>query len=54
MIESYACILKIFAIMFLLSGNPDSINFMISLGICSTPKESKYVIVLLFTYNATQ
>ena len=27
---------------------------MISFGICSTPEESKYVTVLLFTYNATQ
>ena len=25
---------------------------MISFEICSTPKESKYVTVLLFTYNA--
>ena len=32
-IESYACILKIFVIMFLL------INALISLGICSIPKE---------------
>ena len=46
--ESYACILKIFVIIFLLP-----INFMISFGICSTPKESKYVTVLLFRYNAT-
>ena len=35
-IESYACTLKIFAIMFSLL-----INALISLGICSTPKESK-------------
>ena len=35
-IESYACILKIFVLMFLLS-----INVLISLGICSTPKLSK-------------
>ena len=34
-IESYTCILKIFAITFLLP-----INFLISFGICSTPKES--------------
>ena len=31
-----------------------SINFIISFGICSTPKESKYFTVLLFTDNATQ
>ena len=35
-IESNACILKIFVFMFLLS-----INVLISFGICSTPKESK-------------
>ena len=35
-IESYACILKIFVFMFLLP-----INVLISFGICSTPKESK-------------
>ena len=35
-IESYACILKVFVIMFLLL-----INALISLGICSTPKEAK-------------
>ena len=40
--------------MFLLPGNPDSINVIISFGICSTPKESKYVTALLFTYNTTQ
>ena len=43
-IESYACILKIFTITFLLSEAEDegrSINFIISLGICSTSKESK-------------
>ena len=39
-IESYACILKIFAIMFLLL-----INFLISFEICSTPKLSKYITV---------
>ena len=36
--ESYACILKIFAIMFLLL-----IIFLISSGMCPTPKLSKYV-----------
>ena len=35
-IESYACTLKIFVLMFLLL-----INALIFLGICSTPKESK-------------
>ena len=35
-IESYACILKIFVFMFLLP-----INVLISFGICYTPKESK-------------
>ena len=35
-IELYACILEIFVLMFLLL-----INAQISLGICSTPKESK-------------
>ena len=35
-IESYACILKIFAFMFLLP-----INVIISFGICSIPKEPK-------------
>ena len=35
-IESHACILKIFGLMFLLL-----INALIYLGICSTPKESK-------------
>ena len=34
-IESYACILKVFVFMFLLS-----INALISFGICSTPKLS--------------
>ena len=35
-IESYACILKMFVFMFLLP-----INVLIYFGICSTPKESK-------------
>ena len=38
-----------FAIMFLLL-----IKFFISFGMCSTPKLSNYVTVLLFTYNAIQ
>ena len=43
-IESYACILKIFVVMFLFCEAEDKgqlINALISLGICSTPKESK-------------
>ena len=36
--ESFACILKMFVLMFLLL-----INILISFGICSTPKESKQV-----------
>ena len=35
-IELFACILKMFAFMFLLP-----INFLVSSGICSTPKLSK-------------
>ena len=45
--ESYACVLRIFAIMFLLL-----IQFFISFRMCSTPKLSKYVIVLELLYNA--
>ena len=40
-IESYACILEIFAITIDLS-----INILISFGICSNPKLSKSVILL--------
>ena len=29
-------------------------NFLISFGICSTPKLSKYVTFSVFTFNATQ
>ena len=47
--ESYACILKMFAIMLLLLT-----NFFTSLEICSIPKESKYVTALLFAYNAIE
>ena len=36
-IESYACILKIFVVI----DKERSINALISFGICSTPKESK-------------
>ena len=48
--ESYDYILKIFAIMFLLL----LVKFSISFGMFSTPKLSKYVTVLVFTYNAIQ
>ena len=48
-IESYACILKIFVFMFLLP-----INVLISFGICSNPKESKQVTSLFYTCKATQ
>ena len=47
--ESYACSLKIFAIMFSLLK-----KFLSSFGMCSAPKLSKYVTVLLFTNNAIQ
>ena len=47
--ESYACIIKMFAIMFFLLT-----IFFSSSEICSIPKESKHVKVLLFTYNAIQ
>ena len=44
-IESYACVLNILALIFLLpTAGPSSlerINLLISLGICSTPKLSK-------------
>ena len=48
-IESYTCILKIFALIFLLS-----INYLISFGIRSTLKESKQVTSLLFTHKRNQ
>ena len=47
--ESYACILKIFASMFLLP-----INFLISFGIRSTQKLSKQVTLLFNAYKAIQ
>ena len=47
--ESYACILKIFVCMFLLS-----INIIISFGICSTPKLSNAVTILFTAYKAIQ
>ena len=42
--ESYACILKMFVLMFLFCEAEDKgglINALISFRICSTPKESK-------------
>ena len=42
-IESYASTLHIFAVIFLFP-----INVLITFGICSTPKLSKYVIFLAF------
>ena len=47
--ESYACSLKMCAIMFLLLK-----FFLISFVMCLTPKLSKHVTVLLFTYYAIQ
>ena len=47
-IEMYACILKIFVWIFLLPMN------LISFGICSTPKLSRYVTLSLCTYKAIQ
>ena len=47
--QSYACTFKIFVSMFLLP-----INFLISFGICSTPKLPKYVTLLFSTYKAIQ
>ena len=46
---SYACILKIFVIMLLLP-----MNFLISFGMCSTPKLSKYVTLSFNEYKAIQ
>ena len=48
-IESFACVLKIFFMIFLLP-----MNFLNSFRICSTLKLSKYVILLSFTYKAMQ
>ena len=52
--ESFACILIcmlvfLYSLMFLFL-----INVLIAFGICSTPKESKQVILFLFTCKATQ
>ena len=46
-IESYTCTLKMFAVIFLLP-----IIFIISFGICSTPKLPKYITVSPFTCTA--
>ena len=48
-IELPACILNMFVLMFLCL-----IDLLISLGTCSTQKESKQVILLFFTYKAIQ
>ena len=47
--ESYACILQIFAIIFLFL-----MNFLISFVIYSTPQLLKYVTLSTFTYKAIQ
>ena len=52
-IGSYAWILKIFVFMFFIYEEL-SINCLISFGICSTSKESKLAISILFTCRATQ
>ena len=48
-VESYACILKIFVVI----DKERSINALISFEIYSTPKASKYVTSLLSTHRAT-
>ena len=48
-IESYACTLQIFVVIFFFP-----MNFVTSFGICSTPKLSKYVTFLVFTYKTIQ
>ena len=56
-IESYACTLKIFVLIFLFCEAEDKgrlINISMSFGLCSTPKLSKQVTLLLFTHKATQ
>ena len=50
-IELPACILNMFVLMLLCSILG---CIIISLGICSRPKESKYVTSLFFTYKAIQ
>ena len=51
--ELYACILKIFVTIIDLSVDLLK-NVLNSFGICSTPKLSKFVIILALTYNAIQ
>ena len=48
-VESYACTLQIFIIMFLFPA-----NFLVSFGVCPTLKLSKYVTLLSFIYKAIQ
>ena len=48
-IELSACILNMFVFVFLCP-----INFLISLGTCSTPKLSKQITSLFLTYKAIQ
>ena len=48
-IESFACILQVFVLMFLLY-----LNFFISFGICSTPTLSKYITPTPMTFKAAQ
>ena len=48
-IESYVSILQIFVMIFLFP-----MNFLISFGICSSPKLSKNITLLPFTYKAIQ
>ena len=48
-IEVYACILKIFVMAFLFLT-----DFSISFGRYLSPKLSKYIILLPFTYKAIQ
>ena len=51
--EWFACILKMLATLFLFPGN-SFMHFLISLGICSTPKLSKQVRLFLLQNNAVQ
>ena len=47
--DIYACIPTIFVMIYLLP-----ISFLISFGICSTPKLSKYVTLSPFTFKDIQ
>ena len=56
-IESCACILTMFILMFLYCDAEDKerlLDALISFGICSTPKLSKQVTLLWLTCKATQ